>query len=162
VATPGVWPPREGVVHLPGRTLHYVECGAGRPIVMLHGYTDSWHSFRLVLPLLGAHGRCLALDQRGHGASAYDGGDFSMDGFAADAAGLIDRLGLGPAAVVGHSMGSLVARKLALARPDLVERLVLVGAPLRVDNAGVREIQAEVNLFGAGPCPGRHARPWRR
>jgi pimeloyl-ACP methyl ester carboxylesterase len=140
---------REGTVELPGRTLRYAECGEGRPIVLLHGYTDSWYSFRLALPSLADHGRCLAPDQRGHGASAYRGNDYSPGAFADDAAGFIDRLGLGPVALIGHSMGGLVARRVALARPDLVERLVLVGAPLRVDNAGVRALEAEVARFGS-------------
>jgi non-heme chloroperoxidase len=138
---------REGAVELAGRSLRYVECGAGRPVVLLHGYTDSWHSFRLVLPALAAHGRCLAVDLRGHGGSAYDGDDYSPGAFAADVVGLLDAVG--PAAVVGHSMGSLIARRVALARPDLVDRLVLVGAPLRVSAAAVRELVAEVALFGA-------------
>lgn len=141
---------REGAVELPGRALRYVAGGEGRPVVFLHGYTDSWHSFRLVLPPLADRGRCLALDQRGHGGSpAGDGDDFSPAALAADAAGFIDRLGLGPVALVGHSMGSLVARAVARTRPELVDRLVLVGAPLRMDNAGVRELEAEVSRFGA-------------
>lgn len=140
---------RQRVVELPGRALSYVECGTGRPMVFLHGYTDSWHSFRLVLPALSAHGRCLAVDQRGHGGSACDGSDYSQDAFAGDAAEFVERLNLGPAVVIGHSMGSLVARKLALARPDLVDRLVLVGAPLRTDTASVRELEADLARFGA-------------
>ena len=48
-----------------------------------------------MLPALAAHGRCLALDQRGHGKSACDGDDYSLDAFASDAAEVIDRLGRG-------------------------------------------------------------------
>jgi pimeloyl-ACP methyl ester carboxylesterase len=145
---------REGVVGLSDLALLYVECGTGRPLVFLHGFTDSWHSFRRVLPGLAAHRRCLALDQRGHGGSAYAGGDLSPTAFAADAAGFIEDLGLGPVAVIGHSMGSLVARNLARARPELVDRLVLVGAPLRIDTPAVRELAIELSRFGpAVPRP---------
>ena len=143
---------REGVVAVPGAALHYVECGAGRPVVLLHGFTDSWHSFRLVLPGLADHARCLAPDQRGHGRSAGPADDYSAVAYAADAAAFVEALGLGPVALVGHSMGGLVARKVALARPDLVEKLVLVAAPLRMDNPGVRELEAGIAGF-AGAVP---------
>jgi pimeloyl-ACP methyl ester carboxylesterase len=139
---------REGVVELPGVSLHYVERGAGRPVVLLHGFTDSWHSFRLVLPALSDHARCLAYDHRGHGRSSRPGTGYSADAFATDAVGFVEALGLGRVALVGHSMGGLVARKVALARPDLVERLVLVAAPLWIDNTAVRLMEADLARFG--------------
>ena len=132
---------------LAGREIGYVTAGAGRPVVLLHGYTDSWHSYRLVLPFLSTHARCFAIDQRGHGRSRRAGNDFSMDAFAADVVDFVIRLRLGPVTLVGHSMGSLVARKAALTCPDLVDRLVLVGAPLRVDNPGVRGMVADLAAF---------------
>jgi pimeloyl-ACP methyl ester carboxylesterase len=141
---------REGVVELPEVGLQFVECGAGPCVVLLHGYTDSWRSFRLVLPLLAPHCRCLALDLRGHGASVCPDGDFSLDAFAADAAGFLDQLGVGPVTLVGHSMGSFVARRVALDHPGLVERLVLVGSAIRVDNPVVRELQSQVRQMKTG------------
>jgi pimeloyl-ACP methyl ester carboxylesterase len=139
---------REGVAELPGASLHYAECGAGRPVVLLHGFTDSWHSFRLVLPALSDHARCLAYDHRGHGRSSRPATGYSADALAADAVGFIEALGSGRVALVGHSMGGLLARKVALARPDLVERLVLVASPLRIDNAAVRTMEADLARFG--------------
>jgi pimeloyl-ACP methyl ester carboxylesterase len=136
---------REGDVDLSGRRLHFVEYGAGPPVVLLHGYTDSWASFRLVLPLLAGR-RCLALDQRGHGRSG-EADDYLLDGFAGDVAEFLRSMGITSAAVVGHSMGSFVARRLALARPDLVDRLVLVGGALRIDVQAVRELKAQVAQF---------------
>ena len=124
---------RESTAALADLDLHYVECGAGRPVVLLHGYTDSWRSFRLVLPRLATACRCLAIDLRGHGASRYAGDDLTLDDFAGDVIELLDQLGIGSATLVGHSMGSFIARKVALCRPDLVERLILVGSGLRSD-----------------------------
>ncbi|QDV35533.1 alpha/beta fold hydrolase [Tautonia plasticadhaerens] len=139
---------RRGAVDLPGVALHYVECGAGpHAVVLLHGYTDSWRSFRLTLPGLAPACRCLALDQRGHGQSRYDGEDLSPAAFAGDVVALLDRMGIASATLVGHSMGSFIARRVALARPDRVERLVLVGSGLRVDNPAVREVEAGVAQF---------------
>jgi pimeloyl-ACP methyl ester carboxylesterase len=68
--------------------------------------------------------------------------------------------GPGPAAVIGHSMGSLVARKLALTRPELVDRLVLVGAPFRADTPASRGLEAEVARFG-GEVPHGFAREFQ-
>ncbi|KOG89036.1 alpha/beta hydrolase, partial [Streptomyces varsoviensis] len=68
--------------------------------------------------------RLIALDQRGHGLSE-GGGPFSTDEYAADAAALIEELGIAPLPVVGHSMGGLVAYALAAARPELVRALVI-------------------------------------
>src|SRR5262245_2939719 len=153
-------PVRSATATLPGRTLHYFECGAGLPVVFLHGYTDSWQTFRLVLPDLAGHVRCLALDQRGHGRSRFDGDDFSMAAFAGDVVDFIRALGLGRVALVGHSMGSLVARRVALLRPDLVDRLVLVGAPLRVDTPAIRDMLVELAGFGDA-VPRQYARDFQ-
>src|SRR5262249_55151361 len=74
---------------------------------------------------LGAYHRVVALDARGHGASAWDGGEFTIGDLAADAAAVIEAMDLGPAHVVGMSMGGSAAIVLAATRPGLVGRLVL-------------------------------------
>src|SRR5262245_11321468 len=91
-----------------GLELHYAEVGGtrGRTLLLLHGYSDSWRSFRLVLPLLARLGRVIALDLRGHGDSPAPAGDYSPVRLAGDVAGFMDRLGLGAVTLVGHSMGS--------------------------------------------------------
>jgi pimeloyl-ACP methyl ester carboxylesterase len=116
---------------IPGRArLPYVERGdpSGMPVVLLHGVTDSWRSFELVLPHLPGAVHAFALTQRGHGdadrpATAYRTGDF-----AADLAGFSDTLGLGPAVIVGHSMGSTNALRFAIDYPARTLGLVLVGS----------------------------------
>ena len=71
--------------------------------------------------------RVFALSQRGHGGSDRPGRYRTRD-FAGDAAAFIEALGLGPALVVGHSMGSANAMRLAIDRPDLLRGLVMAGA----------------------------------
>lgn len=118
-------------VRLPdGVRLRYAEQGdpAGAPVVFLHGYSDSWFSFSPVLPLLPPAYHAFAPDQRGHGASDRPEDGYAMRDLAADAVAFMDAVGLERATVVGHSMGSLVAQQVALAAPERVERLVLVGA----------------------------------
>jgi 3-oxoadipate enol-lactonase len=107
--------------------LHYEVAGEGPPVVLVHeGIADSgmwdpqWRSFP---PL---H-RTVRYDMRGFGRSPLEPGVFSH---ARDLAGLLDRLALGPAAIVGVSLGGTVALEVAVARPDLVSALVIVAAGL--------------------------------
>lgn len=120
----------------PGRAL----TAAHPTLVLLHGYTndaDSWAATAATLRELLPGCRLVIPDLRGHGASALprDGawrsdpaGAFTMGDMASDIAELMVRLELGPAVVVGHSMGSLIAQALALSRPDLLSSLILVSS----------------------------------
>jgi pimeloyl-ACP methyl ester carboxylesterase len=112
-----------------GVRLEYAEQGdpAGTPVVLLHGITDSWRSFETVMPHLAATLRVYSISQRGHGGSDRPR-SYRTREFAADAAAFIEALGLRRAIVVGHSMGSVNAMRLAIDRPDLVCGTVLAGA----------------------------------
>jgi pimeloyl-ACP methyl ester carboxylesterase len=117
-------------VRLPtGVQLEYAEQGdpTGLPVVMLHGITDSWRSFETVMAHLPPSLRVYSLTQRGHGGSDRPRVYRTRD-FAADAAGFIETLGLERALVVGHSMGSVNAMRLAIDHPQRVIGLVLAGA----------------------------------
>src|SRR5262245_10567419 len=119
---------RDGTVDLPtGVRLRYREHGArdGPAILCLHGYTDSSYSFSRIMPLLPPAFRTVTLDQRGHGESSRPVGGYTIGDLAADAAAALDTLGIAGATVVGHSMGSFVAQRLALDHPERVQRLVL-------------------------------------
>jgi non-heme chloroperoxidase len=100
----------------------------GTPVLFLHGITDSWRSFEPVLPWLPGHWHTVAVSQRGHGGSARPEGGYGTRDFAADAAALIEALGLPPVVVVGHSMGAVVALRLAIDRPELVRGVAAAGA----------------------------------
>jgi len=121
----------EKTVVLPsGVALSYAERGdsTGVPLVLLHGYTDSWRSWIPVLAALPPSIRALAPSQRGHGDSAKPEHGYDMASFAADVAGLLDRLAIPRAAIAGHSMGSMVALRFAADRPERTLGLVLLGA----------------------------------
>ena len=100
----------------------------GSPIVLLHGFSDSWRSFAPILPLLPPDLRVIAPSQRGHGDSDRPTSGYTVADYAADAIALMDALHIETALVVGHSMGSLVAQRLAIDHPDRVQGLVLIGA----------------------------------
>ena len=118
-------------VDLPNRVrLPYVEQGdpSGVPVVLLHGFLDSWRSFELVLPHLPESIHAFALTQRGHGDASRPTAGYSVRDFAADLTAFMDVLRLEAAVIVGHSMGSAVAIRFALDDPDHASGLVLVGA----------------------------------
>jgi pimeloyl-ACP methyl ester carboxylesterase len=111
-------------------TLPYVEQGnpAGVPVLLLHGITDSWRSFEGVLPYLPTSLHAFALSQRGHGDATRPVTGYAPQDFAADLAAFMDTLLLGPAVIVGHSMGSCIAQRFALDYPDRTLGLVLMGS----------------------------------
>jgi pimeloyl-ACP methyl ester carboxylesterase len=110
---------------------------------MLHGYSDSSCSFERVLPLIDAGFFVIAVDQRGHGDSDRSAESYTFDDFADDALDLMDALGVRSAVMVGHSMGSFVAQRLAVQAPQRVIGLVLIGSALSVINPAVLELAAE-------------------
>ncbi|CDX51086.1 Alpha/beta fold family hydrolase [Mesorhizobium plurifarium] len=127
---------------------HYVKVGSsGPPIVFLHGFLDSWRSFQAMFVRLGQKFQLFAYDQRGHGDSE-PATDYAISDFAHDAVDFIERVVGSPAHLVGHSLGSIVAQRVAAARPDLVTKLVLIGgAPTAADHPGLRELQASLAEF---------------
>jgi 3-oxoadipate enol-lactonase len=106
--------------------LRYESWGDGPPLIMLHGLGSCADDWVYQLPELGRCFRCLPLDLRGHGLSDKPVGRYTMAQFAADVIGLMQALGLGPAHVMGLSLGGMVAQQVALARPDLARSLVLI------------------------------------
>jgi pimeloyl-ACP methyl ester carboxylesterase len=120
-----------------GIRVRYAEQGdpRGHPVILLHGYSDSWFSFSRVLPLLEPRYHVYALDLRGHGGSDRPDGGYDMRGLAADVLAFMNAQRLARVTVVGHSMGSMVAQQLSQAAPERVARLVLVGAVAAPDQS---------------------------
>jgi pimeloyl-ACP methyl ester carboxylesterase len=129
-----------------GLRLHYASRGPadGPAVLMLHGYSDTWFSFSRVLPLMPASMRVIVPDQRGHGASDRPADGYSMDELARDAIELLDALQIDRTMIVGHSMGSFVARRMAVLAPSRVDGLVLIGAGATTRTASVRGMQEAV------------------
>ncbi|WP_406070631.1 alpha/beta hydrolase [Streptomyces sp. NBC_01020] len=116
--------------HTPdGIRLAYIDLGgAGRPVLALHGAYGRGRSMLGLATHLGPGYRLIALDQRGHGLSDHPD-DYGRDGYIADAAALVEHLGLGPVAAVGHSLGGITAYQLAARRPELVSAVVVLDFP---------------------------------
>jgi pimeloyl-ACP methyl ester carboxylesterase len=112
-------------VDLPEGHLAYLDAGSGPPVVLLHGGGLDHRMWDDQVAALAAEFRVLAVDARGHGWSATPTGPFRH---VDDLAVLLRRLELGPAALVGLSMGASTALDTAVEHPDLVRAVVVVGA----------------------------------
>jgi pimeloyl-ACP methyl ester carboxylesterase len=123
--------PRIATTELPtGLTLPYVEQGdpSELPVVLLHGCSESWRSWETVLPFLPESMHVFAPTQRGHGDADKPADGYRFEDFAGDLTAFLDALGIGPAVLVGHSLGSYVPQRFAMDHPDRVLGLVLVGS----------------------------------
>src|SRR5947199_6005509 len=113
-----------------GIHLHYVEGGdrAAPPLVLLHGFPESWLMWRLVLPELLASHRVVAVDLRGYGDSAKPPPEAGYDKgtMAADIRALARHLGLGRLVLIGHDRGARVARRYGLDYPDELAGVALL------------------------------------
>jgi len=124
---------REHMVPTSYGTFHVEETGNGAPVLFLHGGTASAREWRTVLPVLGAHARCIAFDRLGCGASDRSVAGYDRDTVTRSLLACADALGLETFGVVGQSMGGFWALSLVAAAPDRVSHLVLVnsvGAPI--------------------------------
>lgn len=99
----------------------------GQVAILIHGWSSSWYAMSPLLPLLSKRFLCLAVDLPGYGNSPPRSKRASIGGYARLIGGLIDQVSGGPVVLVGHSMGGMISLTLALQRPELVERMVLLG-----------------------------------
>jgi pimeloyl-ACP methyl ester carboxylesterase len=130
-----------------GLKLSYAEQGdrSGPALVLLPGPTDSWLSYLPVLDRMPPSIRAVAVSQRGHGDSDKPDTGYRVEHFAADVVPFLDDLGIERAVLAGHSGSCLVARRVAIERPERVAGLVLEASPttLRGD-AGLEQFVASV------------------
>jgi pimeloyl-ACP methyl ester carboxylesterase len=147
-----------------GITLNYRVQGNpnGKPIILLHGGGDSWHSYDLVYPLLPAEYRVYAITLRGHGWSDHPAEGYAIADFAADIRAFLVQQKLSGVTLVGHSLGSFVAQRVAADDDGRIAKLVLIGS-----GPGIFHDQATVNAllttFGSlkDPIPYTFARDFQ-
>jgi len=133
-----------------GIDIAFLDEGEGEPIVLVHGFASNaqvnWVYPGWVATLAKAGRRVIALDNRGHGASAklYDPEAYQSARMADDVRALLDHLGLGRADVMGYSMGARITAFFALAHPTRLRRAILGGLGSRlVDGVGLPESIAD-------------------
>src|ERR1700730_11756949 len=106
--------------------------GSGPLVVMVHGFPESWYSWRHQLPAVAAAGfRAVAIDVRGYGRSAAppDIESYGMLRHVNDNLGIVEALGERTAVIVGHDWGSPIAAHSALLRPDVFTAVTLMSVP---------------------------------
>jgi 4,5:9,10-diseco-3-hydroxy-5,9,17-trioxoandrosta-1(10),2-diene-4-oate hydrolase len=158
----------EHSIEVDGLPIRYLAAGEGPPLVLLHGAGNNSLDWRWVMPALAATHRVYAPDLPGSPDSARPAADYSPAFFGRFVAGFLDALGIERAAMVGNSLGGLVALRVALSEPARVRALVLV------DSAGlgyaVNPAFTSVNVPGLGEAAmpfwrtpvGAYQRGWGR
>jgi pimeloyl-ACP methyl ester carboxylesterase len=134
--------------------------GGGEPVVMVTGtgaVGRTWRTYQV--PALNAAGyRVITLDNRGIAPSDPCPEGFTLDDMAADVAGLIEHLGIGPCRVVGFSLGAIIVQELLLARPGLVRQAVLMATAGRSDALISAMTDADLAICDSGiKLPPRYA-----
>ena len=123
---------RHRIVSAGGTRIHLVEQGAGPLVLLVHGFPESWYSWRHQLPALADAGfRAAAIDVRGYGRSAKPTAvdAYRMLCHVADNLGVVEALGERTAVIVGHDWGSPIAWHSALLRPDVFTAVGLLSVP---------------------------------
>jgi 3-oxoadipate enol-lactonase len=140
-------------VRVNGTTLAYERFGTGPDIVFVAGGGDTgsrWHRYQV--PHFTAAGfRCTTFDNRGVGGTIAPDPPWTASDLAGDVAGLIEALCEHPVALVGHSMGGIIAQQVAIERPDLVRCAVLIGTYPHAPSGWVRDYhEAEIAFRRTG------------
>jgi pimeloyl-ACP methyl ester carboxylesterase len=153
-----------------GVEIAYREAGEGSPVLLIHGFGSNidvnWGDTGWIATLVSAGHRVIALDNRGHGASAklYDTAAYAATEMAEDARRLLDYLGIVEADMMGYSMGARIAALLAIAHPARVRRLVLAGlaANMIAGVPGGEAIASALEAQSIANVTGPEARAFRK
>jgi pimeloyl-ACP methyl ester carboxylesterase len=113
-----------------GIQLHYVMGGQGDPIVLLHGWPQTWYEWRHVMPALAKNYTVIVPDLRGLGDSSKPVTGYDGNTTAEDIYQLVSKLGFKDIFLVGHDFGVQVAYSYAAAHPNEVRRLVILDVPI--------------------------------
>ncbi|HWB72242.1 MAG TPA: alpha/beta fold hydrolase [Egibacteraceae bacterium] len=116
----------ERTVQVDGLATRYLAAGSGAPLLLLHGLAEDGSDWRAIMPALGRHRRVYAPDLPGLAGGVDPLGDYSSTALARLVARFLDAVDVRRAAVVGNSLGGLVALRLALSEPARVSALGLV------------------------------------
>jgi pimeloyl-ACP methyl ester carboxylesterase len=138
------------LVAAPAGRIHLVEQGSGPLVLLVHGFPESWYSWRHQLPALAAAGyRAVAIDVRGYGRSSKPAevSAYRMTELVADNAAVVAALGEESAVIVGHDWGSPIAANSALLRPDVFTAVGMLSVPY-APRGGPRPTEAFAAIGG--------------
>ncbi len=121
--------------HVNGQRIHYVRAGKGDPVVLLHGWPQTWYMWRKVIPALSERYTVIAPDLRGFGQSSKPLDGYDKRTVACDIYELVTSLGFEKIFLVGHDFGGPTAYAYACAHPGDVRRLVVLDVAITIDEA---------------------------
>ncbi|MBN2469142.1 MAG: alpha/beta fold hydrolase [Anaerolineae bacterium] len=110
--------------------VHYEVLGRGRPVILLHGWLNSWRYWVPSMQQLSMKYRVYALDLWGYGDSSKDPAKLSLEAQVQLLTDFMDKLGISKAALIGHSLGGAVIARYALRHPERVARLMVISPPV--------------------------------
>ena len=131
-------PQSSGKVEVNGASIWYAVFGSGPPVVLLHGGLANSNYWGGQVPALAAAHQVIVIDSRGHGRSTRSAVPYGYELMASDVLGVMDKLGVKQAAVVGWSDGAIIGLSLAMHHPDRVARLFAFAA--NSDPSGVKDV----------------------
>jgi pimeloyl-ACP methyl ester carboxylesterase len=137
------WREHLRTIKLEGANVNYVEMGEGSPVVLVHGLGGCWQNWLENIPHLARDHRVLALDLPGFGDSPMPPWEINIPAYGRLLDAFCTELDVHSAALVGNSMGGFVSAEVAIARPEWVDRLVLVSAA-GITHARMRKEPAEM------------------
>jgi len=138
--------PTHATAIVDGVRLHYVRAGRGDPVVLLHGWPQTCHEWRKVIPALAARYTVIAPDLRGLGDSEKTADGYDRQTLAQDVRGLVRGLGFDRIFLVGHDLGGPVASAYAEAHPGEVRRLAILEIPA-VTGAEILKVAREQGIW---------------
>lgn len=146
----------EESLFLTNQSLGYVEGPAnGPPLVLLHGVMRQWTDFVGVLPVLAARWKVYGIDFRGHGKSSRTPGQYFVIDYLRDAATFLSYQLREPAVIYGHSLGAMVALRLAAEMREHVRAVVLEDPPFQTMGTRIRETPFHSQFVGVRGLMGR-------
>jgi pimeloyl-ACP methyl ester carboxylesterase len=134
-------------IEITGATLHCEVAGTGAPILLIPGLGLDHTYYRFGVPLLARRMQVLAVDPRGIGRSTKSPPPYSVESWADDFAGMIDKLGFGPIHVLGSSLGGAIALALAQRHPGRLKSLTVVGGFSELDRATELNFRLRLKLI---------------
>jgi len=120
----------EDTVELDDLSLHYVIGGDGPPLVLLHGWPETWYEWKDVMPLLADEHTVIAMDYRGAGGSDAPATGYDKRTMAADIKQAIGELGYDRVSLAGHDIGGMVGYAFASEYPEALDRFAIIDVPL--------------------------------
>src|SRR6266566_7395868 len=134
--------------HVNGIDVHYVIGGQGFPVVLLHGWPQTWYEWRKIMPALAEKYTVIAPDSRGMGDSQRTESGYDASTLAEDAFSLVRSLGFQQIFLVGHDLGVSTAYAYAARYREAVQRLVILDVPL--EGFGREEFAIKNNVWHNG------------